>query len=88
MKHGQEVLTVNQAVAKRIRELLKLKCITQYRLEINSDIQHSQMDFILKDRNKTVTFTTIIKLANGFGISLKEFIDCNEFEYDKLDVGQ
>ena len=79
-----EQITVNEAVMLRVKELLKEKGISQYRLEINSGIPHSRMDFILKNRNKTVTFTTVIQLAKGFDMTLLQFLDSPHFTYDNL----
>ena len=79
-------LTVNQAVAERIKVLLKEKGFTQYRLEKNSGIQHGSMNCIMKDRNKTVTLSTIMMLAHGFGITAAEFIDDLLFAWDSLEV--
>ncbi len=66
-------MTVNDAVAKRITKLLAEKNITQYRLAIDSGIQHGSLQCIMNGRNKTVTLTTVMMLARGFGISLVEF---------------
>jgi transcriptional regulator with XRE-family HTH domain len=71
--------TPNRAVALRIKELLSARGISQYRLEQNSRISRSQMDFILKDRNKSVSFTTVLMLARGFGMSLVEFLSSPYF---------
>ena len=79
-------MTVNNAVAKRIAKLLKEKNISQYRLEQTSGIQHGSMQCILNGRNKTVTLSTIILLAKGFGISLTEFLDDDLFNPDNLDI--
>ena len=48
-------MTVNNAVAKRITDLLREKDMTQYRLEQESGIQHGSMQCIINGRNKTVT---------------------------------
>ncbi len=79
-------MTVNDAVAKRISKLLVEKNISQYRLEQESGIQHGSMQFIMNGRNKTVTLTTIIMLAKGFGISLVEFLNDELFDPDNLDT--
>ena len=68
-------MTVNDAVAKRVRALLQEKGISQYRLEQSSGIQHGSMQCIMNGRNKTVTLTTVLMLARGFDISLLEFLD-------------
>ena len=68
-------MTVNDAVAKRISDILKSKNITQYRLEQNSGIDHGSMQCIMNGRNKTVTLTTLIKIARGLNMTLSEFLD-------------
>ena len=79
-------LTVNDAVAKRVGELLQEKGITQYRLEQLSGIQHGSMQCIMNGRNKTVTMSTVLMLAKGFDISLSEFLDSEIFLWENLQV--
>lgn len=81
-----ETLTINQALCLRIKELLRLKNMSQYRLEQNSGISHSQLGFILKDRNNSVNFKTVIMIAEGFGMTLLEFLDSPLFNYEKLEL--
>ena len=50
-------MTVNNAVALRISNLLKEKNMTQYRLEQESGIQHGSMQCIMNGRNKTVFYS-------------------------------
>ena len=79
-------MTVNDAVRKRILDLLNEKGISQYRLEQESGIQHGSMQCIMNGRNKTVTLSTVIMLAKGFGMSLTEFLDDAVFLSDNLCV--
>lgn len=79
-------MTVNDAVAKRIATLLKEKNMSQYRLEQESGIQHGSMQCIMNGRNKTVTLSTIIMLAKGFGMSLTEFLDDKIFAIENFDI--
>ncbi len=79
-------MTVNDAVAKRISKLLQEKGISQYRLERETGIQHGSMQCIMNGRNKTVTLSTVIMLAKGFGISLLEFLDDDVFRSENLEV--
>ena len=81
-------MTVNNAVAKRISKLLNEKGISQYRLEQESGIQHGSMQCIMNGRNKTVTLSTVIMLARGFGISLTEFLDDELFCSENLKIEQ
>ena len=79
-------MTVNNAVAIRISKLLKEKEMSQYRLEQESGIQHGSMQCIMNGRNKTVTLSTIIMLAKGFGMSLTEFLDDKIFAIENFDI--
>ena len=79
-------MTVNDAVAKRITALLQEKNMSQYRLEQKSGIQHGSMQCIMNGRNKTVTLSTVILLAKGFGISLTEFLDDEIFNPENLET--
>ena len=81
-------MTVNDAVAKRISKLLREKGMSQYRLELESGIQHGSMQCIMNGRNKTVTLSTVIMLAKGFGISLTEFLDDELFSSEDLEIEQ
>ena len=81
-------MTVNDAVAKRISTLLKQKGISQYRLEQETGIQHGSMQCIMNGRNKTVTLSTVIILAKGFGMTLTEFLNDEVFCPDNLDIEQ
>ena len=81
-------MTVNDAVAKRISALLREKGISQYRLEQESGIQHGSMQCIMNGRNKTVTLSTVIMLARGFGMSLTEFLDDAIFSSEELETEQ
>ncbi len=73
-------------MAKRITKLLAEKNITQYRLAIDSGIQHGSLQCIMNGRNKTVTLTTIMMLARGFGISLIEFLDDDIFRSEEIEI--
>lgn len=79
-------MTVNDAVAKRIVKLLAEKKITQYRLEQKSGIQHGSMQCIMNGRNKTVTLSTVLMLARGFGMTLIEFLNDDVFSSIELEI--
>ena len=79
-------MKLNEAVAIRINELLKEKNMTRYRLEQNSGILHGSMDRILQNLNKTVTITTIYRLARGFDMTIIEFLDADIFKSEELEI--
>lgn len=79
-------MTINDAVAKRVRQLLREKKMTNYRLERKSGILHGALDRILNGQNKTVTFTTIYKLARGFDIDIYEFLNDEVFRSELIEI--
>ncbi|MBP3308521.1 MAG: helix-turn-helix transcriptional regulator [Clostridia bacterium] len=79
-------MTVNDAVAKRVTDLLAKKEMTQYRLEQQSGIQHGHMQWIMSGKSRTVTLSTVMMLANDFGMSVVEFLNDDMFLYKNLDV--
>lgn len=79
-------MTVNDAVAKRISQLLAEKKMTQYRLEQLSGIQHGHMQWILGGKSKTVTLSTVMMIAHGFGMTVLEFLDNDIFLFENLEV--
>jgi transcriptional regulator with XRE-family HTH domain len=79
-------VTVNDAVAKRITQLLAEKKMTQYRLEQQSGIQHGHMQWIMSGKSKTVTLSTVMMLANGFGMTVIEFLNDEMFLFENLNV--
>ncbi len=79
-------MNVNKAVAMRICQLLNEKNITQYRLAENSGISHSRLGCIIKEKNKTVTLSTVMLIAQGFNMSLIEFLDSPFFDMNKLEI--
>ena len=79
-------MTVNDVVAARILRLLKEKKMTQYRLEQDSGIAHGAMDRIMNSQNKTITLTTLYRLARGFNMSVSEFMDDESFRSAHLEI--
>jgi len=80
------IMTVNKAVALRVSELLFKKNMTQYRLEQNSGLSHGRLGCIMAEKNKTVTLSTVMLLAQGFGMSLIEFLDSSYFTNENLEI--
>ena len=79
-------MTINDAVANRVAELLKVRNMTQYRLEVESGITHGALDKIMTGENKTITLTTLYKLARGFNITIFEFLDDKNFRAEDLEI--
>ncbi len=79
-------MTVAQAVAQRTRELLKNKNWSQYHLEKASGLQHGTMQCIMNGRTKSVYLNNVMLIAKGFGMSVTEFLDCDAFRSEELEL--
>ncbi len=79
-------MSVCEAVSIRIKYLLAKMNMTQYRLEQKSGIQHGVMSRIIKCCNKGVELGTVIMIANGFGMTLMEFLDDPVFSMEVIEA--
>ena len=78
--------TVNRAVALRISELLRKNNMTQYRLAIKSGVTHSTLKNIMHETIKDNLLSTVILIAFGFEMTVKEFLDSPLFLQENLDI--
>ncbi len=72
-------MTIGEALALRVNELLEEKQMTQYRLSMLSGVPQASIGDIRHMRNKTVRISLIYGIAQGFGMDLPEFFDCPLF---------
>lgn len=79
-------MTVCQAVAKRVNQLLIERKMTQYRLEQNAGIQHGTMNGIMSARNKGIELNTVIMIARGFKMTVIDFLDDPVFTAEDLEI--
>ena len=77
---------VNRAVALRIKELLKQKNMTRYRLAMNSGITHSTLKNIMHETVKDNLLSTMILIASGFDMKVNEFLDSPLFYEENLNI--
>ncbi len=77
-------MNISQAVAERIRELLKQNGLTQYRLERQACLSHETLKSIMKGKAKGVNLKTLVAIADGFGMTVSKFLDSDLFLYDNL----
>ena len=78
-------MNLNRAFAIRLTNLLNEKNITKYRLEKETGISHSALRYIFNEVNNDVKFSTIVKVCDVLGVSIKEFFDDNIFNIENLD---
>lgn len=79
-------MNISQAVATRIRELLKQFGMTQYKLEHNACLSHDTVKSIMKGKAKGVNLKTIVAIADGFDMTVSQFLDSEIFLYDNLNM--
>lgn len=77
---------VNHALAERIKELLKEKNMTRYRLAMNSGITHSTLKNIMHETVKDNLLSTTILIASGFDMTVSEFLDSPLFSEENLNI--
>lgn len=79
-------MTFNQAFAVRVREVLRQKKMTQYRLEQQTGIYHSSMTNILNNTVKASNVRSIAIIIRELGMTMTEFFDSPVFDFDNLDI--
>ena len=79
-------MTLSEAVAFRVRAILKERNMTQYRLEQNSGVNHSTMNCLLNGRYKSCNLTTVVLVIRALGMTVAEFFDDPIFESEDLIV--
>ena len=79
-------MNISKAVAIRIKELLNLKKMTQYRLEQVSCLSHETLKSIMKGKAQGVNLKTLIIISEGLQITVSEFLNCDLFNYENLNI--
>lgn len=79
-------MKLNQAFALRVRELLKEKKMTQYKLAQETGLYHSTMTDILNCKYQTPNFKNIALIIRELGMTMTEFFDSPLFNFDELEI--
>ncbi len=79
-------MELNYAVALRIKELLKEKEISRYRLALNSGVPHSTLKNIIHETVKDNLLSTTILIAIGFDMTISEFLNSPLFLEENLQI--
>ena len=79
-------MNISSAVAKRIKELLLEKNMTQYKLERKACLSHDTIKSIMKGKAMCVNLKTLVYIADGFDMTVAEFLNCDLFLYENLDI--
>ncbi len=77
-------MTLSEALAIRVDELMKEKKLTQYRLAQLSGIAETTIADIRKMRNKGTNIQNINSIAQGMGIDLIQFFNSPLFKGENI----
>ncbi|HIT62970.1 MAG TPA: helix-turn-helix transcriptional regulator [Candidatus Ventrimonas merdavium] len=76
-------MTICEATSYRITELCKQKNMSGYSVTYNAGIPASTYKSIVNGKSKNPGIVNINKIADGLGVTIREFYDSDIF--DKLD---
>jgi len=79
-------MKLNKAFALRVRELLKSKKMTQYKLAQETGLYHSTMTDILNCKYETANFTNMALIIRALGVTMAEFFDSPLFDFASLEI--
>ena len=78
-------MQLNEAVSKRLTELLQEKHMTPYQLYIKSGVPKSTIGNILNCAYPSMKLRIIHEICQGFGLSITEFFQSPLFNEDNLE---
>ena len=78
-------MQMNEAVSKRVAELLIQHNMTQYQLSSKSGNPKSTISNIMKCSYDSVKLRIIHEICQGFQISITDFFSSSLFDEDNLD---
>ncbi len=79
-------MKVSEAISIRIKEILKDKNITMYRLEKNACIPHATMMDIVNARRESCNVKTLVLIIRTLGVTAAEFFNSPLFESEDLQI--
>lgn len=78
-------MQLNEAVSKRLTELLQENHMTPYQLYAKSGVPKSTIGNILNCTYPSMKLRIVHELCQGFGLSITEFFQSPLFEEDNLE---
>lgn len=78
-------MQLNEAVSKRLAELLNERQMTQYQLFLKSGVPKSTIGNVINCAYDSVKLRIIHEMCQGFGITVSEFFQSELFDDNNLD---
>lgn len=79
-------MKLQKAVALRMSNLLIKKGMSQYALSLKSGLTKQAIANIINEKYNSIKFDTVIKIADGFNMSVQEFLNDDVFKRVNLDI--
>ena len=79
-------MKINKAFALRVREILKEKKMTQYKLAQETGLYHSTKTDILNCKYQTPNFKNVTLIIRALDMSIADFFDSELFSFEKLEI--
>ncbi len=76
---------LNEAVSKRLSELLKERNMSNYRLYMKSGVHKSTIGNLINCKYESVNLRIIHEVCQGLGISMTEFFNSPLFDEENLE---
>lgn len=73
-------MKVNEATVERIRQLCKLQRLSMYELAYRTGMPSSTVKSILNGKSRNPGIVNIKKIAEGLGLTIREFYNCDMFD--------
>ena len=83
--HGGDDMQLNEAVSKRLTELLQQRDMTQYQLYMKSGVPKSTIGNIINCAYPSMKLRVIHELCQGLNISITEFFASPLFDENNLE---
>ncbi len=79
-------MKLNKAFALRVKQILKEKNMTQYKLAQETNLYQSTMTDILTCKYQTPNFKNMALIVKALGLSLSEFFNSEYFDFKNLEI--
>jgi len=78
-------MRLNEAISRRLSELLTVHGMTQYQLYMKSGVPRSTINNVVNCSYTAVNLRIVHEMCQGMGISITEFFNSPLFDEDNLE---
>lgn len=78
-------MKLNEAVSKRLQELLNDRGMTQYQLSMQSGLPKSTVGNVVNCQYDSMKLRIIHEMCQGLGMNISDFFDSDLFDEDNLE---